>query len=90
MGKAGLAITLFTDEDIPFIRPIINVMINSGQSSNVPEWMLSIKNLDTRTKRIMAKKSIEREDIDTELRTKKRAQKLKEELRNNKKKRKRN
>lgn len=89
MGKPGLAITLFTDEDIPYIRPIVNVMINSGQSSNVPEWMLSIKNLDARTKRIMAKRSIEREDIVTELRMKKRAEKLKEELRN-KKKRKRN
>lgn len=89
MGKKGTAVTLFTDADIPIIRPIINVMMNSGQSSNIPKWMLSIKNLDSKSKRKLSKKAVEREDIDPKLRTEKSIEKERSELMKKRKKRKR-
>lgn len=79
MGRKGTAITFFTDTDTPFIKPIINVMVNSGQSENIPHWMHSIKNLDSKTKRNMSKKAIEREDIDPILRNEKRIEKERNE-----------
>lgn len=39
-GVTGEAYTLYTDADLPHIGPIANVMVRSGQSSNVPEWIL--------------------------------------------------
>ena len=52
-GRTGQAITFFTEQDIPRIRPIANVMKLSG--CEVPEWMLRIKQLTTKKKRILRK-----------------------------------
>jgi ATP-dependent RNA helicase DDX52/ROK1 len=40
-GKRGTAVTFFTEEDMPRLRPIANVIKISG--CVVPDWMLSIK-----------------------------------------------
>lgn len=40
-GREGEAVTFFTEQDLPRIRPIANVVRLSG--CEVPEWMLQIK-----------------------------------------------
>jgi ATP-dependent RNA helicase DDX52/ROK1 len=40
-GRTGEAVTFFTEEDMPRIRPIANVIKLSG--CEVPDWMLQIK-----------------------------------------------
>ena len=40
-GKTGTAVTFFTEDDMPRMRPIANVMRLSGCS--VPDWMLNLK-----------------------------------------------
>ncbi|KAG0486145.1 hypothetical protein HPP92_008240 [Vanilla planifolia] len=42
-GRPGEAITLFTEEDKPFLRNIANVMKDSG--CEVPAWMLALPKL---------------------------------------------
>lgn len=37
-GKSGKAYTYFTDDDVPYVRLIANLMKKSGQE--VPDWML--------------------------------------------------
>ncbi|KAJ7553509.1 hypothetical protein O6H91_06G100900 [Diphasiastrum complanatum] len=39
-GRPGKAVTFYTESDVPFLRPIANVMKASG--INVPSWMLSL------------------------------------------------
>jgi ATP-dependent RNA helicase DDX52/ROK1 len=39
-GRKGLAVTFFTESDVPTLRPIANVVKMSGGS--VPDWMLSL------------------------------------------------
>ncbi|KAI5055385.1 hypothetical protein GOP47_0028906 [Adiantum capillus-veneris] len=39
-GRAGEAITFYTEDDVPFLRPIVNVMVTSG--CEVPSWMLNL------------------------------------------------
>lgn len=39
-GVTGQAWTLFTDADIEHISPLANVMMRSGQSDNIPPWVL--------------------------------------------------
>ncbi len=48
-GNRGVAVTFFTEDDIPRLRSIANVIKLSGCS--VPEWMLSIPKLTTKQKR---------------------------------------
>lgn len=40
-GRQGVAITFFTEDDVPRLRPIANVMKQSG--CEVPEWMLGLQ-----------------------------------------------
>ncbi|CAD7929022.1 unnamed protein product [Amoebophrya sp. A120] len=40
-GKQGKSVTFFTEDDFPFLRPIVNVVRNSGFA--VAEWMLQLK-----------------------------------------------
>ncbi|MCO5572701.1 hypothetical protein L7F22_026460 [Adiantum nelumboides] len=39
-GRAGESITFYTEDDVPFLRPIVNVMVASG--CEVPSWMLNL------------------------------------------------
>lgn len=48
-GRSGEAITLYTEEDKPFLRNIANVMKDSG--SEVPSWILSLPKLKRRKHR---------------------------------------
>ena len=40
-GRVGQAITLYTEDDQPYLRAVANVMRLSG--CEVPEWMLKLK-----------------------------------------------
>eukprot|EP00252_Welwitschia_mirabilis_P004604 TRINITY_DN14914_c0_g1_i2.p1 TRINITY_DN14914_c0_g1~~TRINITY_DN14914_c0_g1_i2.p1 ORF type:complete len:341 (+),score=75.40 TRINITY_DN14914_c0_g1_i2:578-1600(+) len=42
-GRTGEAVTLFTEDDVSFLRNIANVMIDSG--CEVPSWILSLPKL---------------------------------------------
>jgi superfamily II DNA/RNA helicase len=44
-GRQGEAITFFTEDDIPNMRSIVNVMKLSG--CEVPEWLLTVKQVHT-------------------------------------------
>ena len=41
-GREGTATTYFTDEDIPYVQTIVNLMQKSDHP--VPEWLLRLKN----------------------------------------------
>eukprot|EP01034_Spumella_vulgaris_P021361 gene21360-27391_t len=62
-GKKGTAITFFTEDDMPRLRPIANVVKLSG--CLVPDWMLAIKHLSTRNKKQLRKKAPMRRHIAT-------------------------
>ena len=40
-GRSGKATTYFTDDDVPYVKLIANLMKKSGHE--VPEWMLNLK-----------------------------------------------
>lgn len=40
-GRSGEAITLYTEEDVPFLRNIANTMTSSG--CEVPSWIMTLK-----------------------------------------------
>lgn len=50
-GRNGKAITLYTEEDVPFLRNIANVMQASG--CEVPSWILSLPKLRKKKHRPM-------------------------------------
>ena len=53
-GKSGRAVTLYTEDDIPMLRSIANVMKLSGCA--VPAWQLALKKLDrSKAKRVKSK-----------------------------------
>lgn len=62
-GRMGHAVTLFTEADIPRLRPIANVVKLSG--GDVAEWMLSIPKMKTKEKKALRRSAPERRDIST-------------------------
>ena len=62
-GRKGKAVTFFTEKDISNLRSIANVMKLSG--CEVPDWMLSIKSLNTKQKRQLKLSQPERAEIST-------------------------
>ena len=40
-GRSGTATTYFTDDDVPYVKTIANLMQKSGHE--VPDWMLKMK-----------------------------------------------
>lgn len=60
-GKSGIAVTFFTEDDLPKLRAIANVVRQSGCS--VPEWMLTIKQLTTKEKRRLKFNAPERHGV---------------------------
>jgi len=72
-GREGEAVSLFTESDLSQLRSIANVMKLSG--CEVPDWILSIKPLNTKQKRIFQKSSLSRPHISTEIKQKKKKEK---------------
>ncbi|KAJ8520593.1 hypothetical protein ONZ45_g2621 [Pleurotus djamor] len=52
-GKEGKAVTYFTDDDAPYLKPIANVLLQSG--STVPEWMLKLPKPSKMKRKAMGK-----------------------------------
>ncbi|KAF8624266.1 hypothetical protein AX15_005960 [Amanita polypyramis BW_CC] len=52
-GREGKAITYFTDEDGPYLKPIATVLSQSG--SSVPDWMLKLPKPSRTRKKEMGK-----------------------------------
>lgn len=60
-GNMGRAITFFSDEDLPFLRSIANIIREAG--CEVPEYMLKLKKPSKKSKRLLAKKAPIRKKI---------------------------
>jgi ATP-dependent RNA helicase DDX52/ROK1 len=60
-GRQGQAITFFTEDDIPLLRSIANVMALSG--CEVPAWILQLKHLKRQDKKRLARSAPERRDV---------------------------
>lgn len=61
-GRQGEAITYYTQDDIPYMKGVVNVMKESG--CDIPEWMLKLKTANHNQKRQL-RKGIDRDQIDS-------------------------
>lgn len=64
-GNTGRAVTFFTKEDSLAIKPIINVMKQSGCTDGLSEWMENTSKINKRQKQQIKQKPIERKAIST-------------------------
>jgi ATP-dependent RNA helicase DDX52/ROK1 len=48
-SATGSAVTFFTEDDAPFLRPVANLIREAG--GEVPEWMLHMKKLRSRDRK---------------------------------------
>ncbi|KAL6450978.1 CHR1 ATP-dependent RNA helicase CHR1 [Candida maltosa Xu316] len=64
-GKAGKAVTFFTKEDDKAIKPIINVMKQSGCDDGFSEWMEDLGKLSKKEKKQIKTNEIQRKKIST-------------------------
>lgn len=60
-GNLGRAVTLFTDDDLPHVRTIANVIREAG--GDVPEYMLKLKKASKKEKRKLEVKAPKRKKI---------------------------
>ena len=60
-GNMGKAVTFFTDEDLPHLRSIANIIREAGCS--VPDYMLKLKKPSKKDKRQLAHKAPKRKKI---------------------------
>lgn len=63
-GKPGKAITLYTDDDKPYVRGIANLIHKSGE--HVPDWMLKLPHCDNKQWKKLEKAPIRRQRITTQ------------------------
>lgn len=61
-GRQGEAVTYYTQDDLQYMKGVVNVMKDSG--CEVPEWMLNIKNMTSNQKQKM-RKGLSRDHIDS-------------------------
>lgn len=62
-GREGTAVTFFTDDDKPYVRTIANLMKKS--SDHVEDWMLNLKQCETKEWKKLEKRPISRRRITT-------------------------
>lgn len=62
-GRKGKAVTFFTKEDNSVVKPVINVMKQSG--CDVGQWMVDMEALDRRKRRKLTQKPQKRDKIST-------------------------
>ena len=60
-GNIGKAVTFFTDNDLPFLRSIANIIREAG--CEVPDYMLKLKKPSKKAKRLLASKAPKRKKI---------------------------
>lgn len=64
-GKVGKAITFFTKEDEQSVKPIVNVMVQSGCQDGIPSWMLNVSKLSKNQKKNIKNHEMKRREIST-------------------------
>lgn len=64
-GKKGKAITFFTKEDDKLVKPIINVMKQSGCEEGYASWMENMNKLSKNEKKSLKKNQLKRKEITT-------------------------
>ncbi|EGW32497.1 ATP-dependent RNA helicase ROK1 [Spathaspora passalidarum NRRL Y-27907] len=64
-GKTGTAVTFFTKEDDQLVKPIINVMKQSGCESGYSEWMEDMGKLSKKDKQKLKTHEVTRKQIST-------------------------
>lgn len=79
-GKAGKAVTFFTKEDDKAVKPIINVMKQSGCESGYSGWMEDMHKLSKNEKKDVKKHEIRRKQISTVPKIVKQKRKQREEM----------
>ncbi|KAL7333000.1 RNA-dependent ATPase rok1 [Mucor circinelloides] len=85
-GRQGEAVTYYTQDDLQYMKGVVNVMKESG--CDVPDWMLNIKNMNSNQKQKM-RKGLKRDHIDSTSKYDKYNQNKKKEMIEASKKRKR-
>ena len=64
-GRTGKAVTFFTKDDTLAVRPIVNVMKQSGCESGYDSWLENLGKLSKDVKKTIKKKPIQRAGIST-------------------------
>ncbi|RLV92985.1 ATP-dependent RNA helicase CHR1 [Spathaspora sp. JA1] len=79
-GNTGTAVTFFTKEDDQLVKPIINVMKQSGCESGYSDWMEDLGKLTKRDKQKIKTKEVSRKQISTVPKAIKQKRKQKQEM----------
>lgn len=79
-GRAGRAVTFFTKEDDKAVKPIINVMKQSGCKSGFSEWMENMGKLSKKEKKNVKTHEVKRKKISTVPKVIKQKRKQKQEM----------
>ncbi|KAK6455490.1 ATP-dependent RNA helicase ROK1 [Scheffersomyces xylosifermentans] len=79
-GKSGRAVTFFTKEDDQAVKPIINVMKQSGCESGFSGWMENMAKLSKNDKKKVKRQEIKRKGISTVPKVVKQKRKQKEQM----------
>lgn len=78
--NAGKAVTFFTKEDNLAVKPIINVMKQSGCTSGYSEWMENMSKLSSQDKRNIKRNQANRKQISTVPKVVKQKRKQRQEM----------
>ncbi|PVH22231.1 hypothetical protein CXQ85_004903 [Candidozyma haemuli] len=76
----GKAVTFFTKEDTTIVKPIVNVMKQSGCTDGYSEWMENMSRLSYQDKRKIKSKQAERSNISTVPKVVKQKRKQRQEM----------
>lgn len=79
-GKVGKAVTFFTKEDDMSVKPIINVMKQSGCEAGFSSWMENMQRLSKNDKKSIKQHQIKRNQISTVPKVMKHKRKKREEM----------
>ena len=79
-GKVGKAVTFFTKEDNQAVKPILNVMKQSGCKDGYSEWMEDMGKLSKNEKKNIKKHEMKRKQISTVPKVVKQKRKQKQEM----------
>ncbi|KAI5970852.1 ROK1 [Candida margitis] len=79
-GRAGRAVTFFTKEDDKAVKPIINVMKQSGCEAGFSEWMENMGKLSKKEKKDIKTHEVKRKKISTVPKVIKQKRKQKQEM----------
>lgn len=79
-GKSGKAVTFFTKEDDKAVKPIINVMKQSGCHSGFSDWMENMLKLSKQDKQDVRRREIKRNQISTVPKVMKEKRRRKQEM----------